>query len=108
MNHRMKLSIAKLDRSVDGKGFDARLHGPIGIAVSPDGDLFFSDRMNHQIRKVTPDGTVMTLCGFPAKIGSEVGKGLSAQFSFPGGIACSPNGTIYVLDSGNSTVRKVT
>src|SRR5690606_4826321 len=94
--------------STDGKGSAARFNSPIGIAVSPNGTLFVADYNNHTIRKITEDGTVSTLCGSPGEYGSTDGKGSAARFHHPIGIAVSPNGTIFVVDFSNQTIRKIT
>jgi sugar lactone lactonase YvrE len=94
--------------STDGKGSAARFNSPIGIAVSPNGALFVADYNNHTIRKITEDGTVSTLCGSPGEYGSTDGKGSAARFHHPIGIAVSPNGTIFVVDFSNQTIRKIT
>lgn len=70
-------------------------------------ELFFTDT-NNTIRKITSDGTVTTLCGSPGKIGSTDGNGSNARFNHPLGITSSPDGTLFVADSSNHTIRKIT
>ena len=69
--------------------------------------LYVSDTNNHRIRKINlGDGSVVTLAGSTA--GFANGVGAAAKFNFPRGIDIDSNGNIYVADSGNHCVRKVT
>src|SRR5690349_7599969 len=94
--------------SNDGKGSAARFFSPSGIACTPDGTCFVTEDWSHTIRQITADGTVTTLCGSPGQHGSTDGKGSSAKFCFPCGIALSSNGTLFVADSYNHTIRQIT
>jgi sugar lactone lactonase YvrE len=90
---------------VDGAGDAARFSGPVSIAIDGSGTLYVGDQVT--IRKVTPQGTVSTLAG-SGQVGSSDGTGAAASFNNLQGIAVDSNGTIYVTDLGNYTVRKVT
>lgn len=90
----------------DGSGAAARFTGPAGVTVVGD-EVFVADAGNHTIRKVTPEGIVTTLAGLAGAPGSADGSGTAAGFRSPGGIAAL-GGDLYVTDSGNHTVRKVT
>lgn len=92
--------------SADGFGSAARFRSPGGIATLG-GNLYVSDTENHTIRKITPDGNVSTVAGSPGATGSADGTGTSARFSGPRGIV-SLGGDLYVADTGNHAVRKVT
>jgi hypothetical protein len=92
--------------SSDGSGAGARFAGPAGAAIIGD-DLFLADTDNHTIRKITPAGVVTTIAGFAGVPGSIDGSGTAARFLFPGGIAAVA-GDLYVADSQNHTIRKVT
>ncbi|MCX6873709.1 MAG: choice-of-anchor D domain-containing protein, partial [Verrucomicrobia bacterium] len=94
--------------STDGTGNSARFNYPAGIAVDGTGNLYVTDLYNSTIRKVTPSGVVTTLAGSPGIFDSADGTGSSARFSQPAGIAVDGNGILYVADSGNYTIRKVT
>ena len=63
---------------------------------------------NHCIRKVAPDGTVTTLAGLCGNSGSDDGTNSTARFSNPLGIAIDSAGNLYVGDTGNQTLRKIT
>lgn len=91
----------------DGKGSEAMLNGPQGLAVDPQGILYVADTVNNRIRKITPDGTVATLAG-GSESGFVDGPGTSARFNSPEDIAIDRQGNLYVVDSLNHSVRKVT
>jgi hypothetical protein len=94
--------------SADGTGANARFNGPSGVAVDGSGNAYVTDSNNHTIRKVTPSGVVTTLAGSAGQIGSADGTGSAARFYNPWGVAVDGTGNVYVADSYNSTVRKVT
>lgn len=90
----------------DGPGPDARFAYPIGLAIDGEGVLYVSDFFNHRIRKITPDGTVSTLAGNGVQ-GFADGSGTLARFADPWGIAVDVDGTVYVADSLNNRVRRI-
>jgi sugar lactone lactonase YvrE len=91
----------------DGVGAAASLDFPSPIAVAPNGDVFIADRYNSIIRKVTPDGIVTTLAGVAGQAGFADGMGADAKFSHPEGISVDGQGTIYVADTDNDAVRRI-
>jgi len=91
------------DASGEGALFDA----PSGIAVGGDGSLYVADVNNHSIRKVLPGGRVVTLAG-SAEAGSRDGHGAAARFSSPHGVAVDGWDNVYVADTDNSTIRRIT
>lgn len=94
--------------SVDGVGGAARFNMPSGVAVDAAGNVYVADSGNHIIRVISAAGNVTTLAGAPQVIGSTDGAGSQARFSFPSGIAVDIIGTIYVADTYNHTIRKIT
>lgn len=94
--------------STNGSGADARFHGPQGIAVDSAGNVFVSDTGNATVRKITPDGTVSTLAGLATNLNSLDGAGAAARFYQPQGLAVDAAGNVYVADSWNHTIRKIT
>ena len=94
--------------NANGNSTDARFNNPSGLATDAAGNLYVSDTNNHTIRKITAAGLVTTLAGLAGTKGSSDGIGLSARFSSPTGIAVDSAGNIYVADTGNVTIRKVT
>ena len=94
--------------SVDGKGAAARFQDPYAVAVDGSGNVYVADATDHSIRKITPDGTVTTFAGKPGTFGASDGTGVAALFKTPQGIATDSAGNVYVADTGNATVRKIT
>ena len=94
--------------SVDGVGLDARFNAPAGIAVDPTGVVYVADSGNHTIRKISPVGIVTTFAGTAGMKGSTDGKGSTARFDVPLGVAIDRIGNIIVADSANRTIRHIT
>ena len=94
--------------SADGTGADARFSNPSGVAVDSAGNVYVADEFNHTIRKVTAGGVVTTLAGTAGMAGSADGTGAAARFNLPAGVAVDGAGNVYVADSANDTIRKVT
>src|SRR5947207_14497202 len=94
--------------SADGSGSAARFNAPDGIAVDSSGNLYVADTLNSTIRKITSAGVVTTLAGTPGVIGSADGSGSAAQFFYAFAVAVDGVGNVYVGDTNNFTVRKIT
>jgi sugar lactone lactonase YvrE len=92
----------------DGVGAAAKFNQPGGIAIANDGVIYVADTKNHAIRKITPAGAVTTLAGAPANRGAADGIGAAAQFNEPSSLALDSSGNVYVADSLNYTIRKIT
>ena len=90
----------------DGKGAQAKFQLPRGIAVGTDGVAYVADSANQRIRKVATDGTVTTLAGKGTQ-GFADGAGSAAVFWGPEGVAVAADGTVYVADTLNQRIRKV-
>lgn len=90
-----------------GQGTAARLNSPFQIAVDLQGNTYVADYNNHVIRKVTPAGVVTDWAGGAGVPGATDANGTAARFNFPVGVACAEDGTLYVADTGNHTIRKI-
>lgn len=93
--------------STDGTGSAARLDEPRGICIDSSGILYVADYDNHTIRRVTPDGVVTTIAGRADVAGNTDGVGTAATFRGPMGIAVDSTGVVYVADSGNRAIRRI-
>lgn len=80
---------------------------PEGIAVDARGNVYVSSSSAHTIAKVTSEGVLTTLAGSPGEPGSADGTGDAARFFHPGALAVDSAGNLFVADSGNHTIRKV-
>ncbi len=89
-------------------GSAAQLNNPNGVAVDGNGYVYVADTVNNTIRKVQPDGTVLLLAGTDGTQGSTDGLGAAALFTQPNGVAVDRTGNVYVADTGNYTIRKIT
>jgi sugar lactone lactonase YvrE len=92
-------------------GADGRpgtFNAPYGIAIDGAKTLYVTDTVNNTIRKITPAGVVSTLAGSAGLIGSTNGTGAAARFNFPVGIGVDAGGNVYVSDSKNFIIRKIT
>ena len=91
---------------LDGTGVGARFNFPSGVAVDASGNVYVADSGNQRIRKIAPDGAVVTLAG-SGTLGFADGSAASARFANPTGVAVDRAGNIYVGDSGNQRIRKI-
>jgi streptogramin lyase len=94
--------------SANGTGAAARFNSPTEVAVDTAGNVYVADTNNHLIRKITPAGVVTTLAGTAGATGSADGTGTAATFKFPYGVAVDGSGNVYVADTINHLIRKIT
>lgn len=94
--------------AVDGTGNAARFNLPQGVAVDSAGNVYVADTNSHSIRKITFFGVVTTLAGQPGSTGNTDGAGSAARFNLPRGVAVDGAGNVYVADTSNSLIRKIT
>lgn len=91
----------------DGVDTVATFNLPEALAADAVGNVYVADNGNDLIRKITPAGQVSTFAG-SGQPGSNDGTGTAASFNSPFGIAIDANGNLYVADSGNNLIRKIT
>ncbi|MCL2829918.1 MAG: NHL repeat-containing protein [Betaproteobacteria bacterium] len=90
----------------DGPARRARFDAPSGLGIAPDGSLLVADTRNNRIRRITMDGKVSTVAG-AGTIGLEDGAAAEALFDGPTGVAAAADGTIYVADTLNRSIRAI-
>lgn len=97
----------------DGTNSAARFFAPQGVAVDGADNVFVSDTLNHSIRRITSAGVVTTIAGLPGFPGVADGTNSlaytnnGARLNQPAGLAVDAAGNIFVADSGNHTIRKI-
>jgi len=96
--------------SGDGSNaLNAQLWSPTGLAVDANGVLYIADSGNNRIRRVDANGIITTVAGSGvAGFSGDGGPAVSAQLSAPAGVAVDANGNLYIADTGNHRIRKVT
>lgn len=93
--------------SANGPGALASFLSPRGIAVDTSGNVYVADAGNQIIRKISPDGVVDTFAGVAGSRGSTNGIGVNSRFDFPTGVALDSSDNVYVSDTGNHKIRKI-
>ena len=91
----------------DGQGSSGRFNYTGSVRVAADGTVYVADASNNTVRKITPAGVVSTLAGAPGAAGSVDGPGAIARFNGPAGVALDAAGSVFVADSQNYTIRKI-
>jgi DNA-binding beta-propeller fold protein YncE len=79
---------------------------PSGLALGPDGSLYFCDRENHMVRRITASGLVETVAG-NGRMGNADGPLNFAQFAYPADLAVTREGVVYVADAYNNRIRRI-
>ena len=93
-----------------GPATSAKLNGPFGIALDPVGNIYVSDQYNNVIRKIDASGNISTVAGnhtLGGKYSGDGGLAVNAGLYAPFGIALDTVGDLYVVDNGNSVIRKI-
>ncbi|MEW5848412.1 MAG: SMP-30/gluconolactonase/LRE family protein [Myxococcota bacterium] len=91
--------------SANGPAAEARFNAPGDVEADAVGNLYVSDTENHTLRRISPDGVVSLLAGSPGEADAVDGPAADARFNLPAGLALASDGTLYVVESGNHTVR---
>lgn len=86
----------------------AHLYHPRSVAAAPDGGFYIADGANHRIRYVNAQGIISTVAGTGLQgFGGDGGPATAAQLHWPSDVELAPDGTVYVLDTDNHRVRKI-
>ena len=94
--------------SADGPAATASFRNPADLVADAAGIVYVLDTQNSTIRKIALDGTVSTIAGTPQATGAADGTGAAARFDGPRAISLGPDGDLYVADSNNHAIRRVT
>ncbi len=95
--------------AADGTGTGATFNMPYGIVADAGGNVYVADFGNDLIRRITPAGVVTTIAGKSGLFHAyEDGTGSSAHFFGPAGLGIDAAGNVYIADSNNHTIRKMT
>jgi len=92
-----------------GPATAALLNHPTGVAADASGNVYIADRDNNRVRRVAPDGTITTVAGTGVAGGNgDGGMAVLAQLDSPASVSVDAAGNLYVADTGNQRVRKIT
>ena len=92
-----------------GPATAASLNNPTAVAVDPAGNLYITDQSNHRIRRVTPAGVIDTVAGNGSNSYSgDGGAATAASLNYPGSIVLDANSTLFIVDTINQRIRRVT
>jgi methionine-rich copper-binding protein CopC len=94
--------------SANGTGTSASFNAPNGMVRDSQGNLFVAEYSANLIRKITPQGVVTTFAGAGGAVAFADGTGAAAKFNLPLQMAIDANDNIYLADSGNNRIRKIT
>ncbi|MFJ9431207.1 RICIN domain-containing protein [Streptomyces sp. NPDC101490] len=93
----------------NGPATAAQLNRPYGAAVDGNGNLYFSDYNNHRVARVATDGRISTVAGNgTAGFRGDGGPATAAQFNCPRELAVDSAGNLYIADSSNHRIRRIT
>jgi len=91
----------------DGNALQAQFNTPSGIAIDRNGNVIIADTSNNRIRKLSNDGTVVTTVAGSGAAGLRDGPAGEAEFDGPIAVATDKTGNVFVADSYNDTIRKI-
>jgi sugar lactone lactonase YvrE len=92
-----------------GQATAAKLNQPSGIACDAFGNIYIADDFNYRVRKVTTSGIITTIAGNGTTgFSGDGGQATAAELGLPGEVAFDASGNLYIVDSGNNRIRKVT
>ncbi len=93
----------------ESSAINRQINNPQGVAVGPNGAIYIADAGNNRIRKIAKDGTIQTIAGTgTAGYNQDNKPARQAQLDRPAGVAVGPDNTIYIADTHNQRIRKIT
>jgi NHL repeat len=92
----------------DGNAREAQFNTPSGIAIDRAGNIIVADTSNNRIRKLSTDGTIVSTIAGSGVAGLKDGRGGEAKFDGPIGVAVDQSGNLFVADTYNDCIRKIT
>jgi sugar lactone lactonase YvrE len=91
-----------------GPAAQAQIDTPAGVALDAAGNLYFADPVGNRVRMIATDGTIATVAGTGvAGFAGEQGPATAALLTQPMGVAVSPDGHLFIADTGNNRIREV-
>jgi autotransporter-associated beta strand protein len=92
-----------------GPATGAGIDKPQGMAFDSSGNMYIADTFSNRVRKVTTGGTISTIAGTGlAGFGGDGGAATSAKLNEPASVAADSNGNVFVSDTVNNRIRKIT
>jgi sugar lactone lactonase YvrE len=95
----------------EGPATEGLMQEPTGVAIADDGVVFVADRDNDRVRRIGTDGVITTVAGGGDSTAADLGDGgpaMEASLDTPVGLAVDSEGNLYIADSGNWRIRRVT
>ena len=97
------------ERGRGGPACRAQLNWPRNMAIAVDGNLYIADTRNHSIAKVSSDRVITTVVGSGVSgYSGDGGRAARAQLNGPRDVAVGTDGSLYIADTDNHCIRKVT
>ncbi|MEI8404029.1 MAG: fibronectin type III domain-containing protein [Actinomycetes bacterium] len=91
-----------------GTATSSPLHGPSGVAVDTSGNVYIADTVNSYVEKVTPAGILSIVAGTGSSGAPAAGTGTNSHLNRPRGVAVDTSGNVYIADTDNNRIEKVT
>ena len=86
---------------------EAELENPQGVTAMPDGGYLITDTLDHRVRRVFPDRRIVTVAGSTRGLGGDGGPATAARLDSPTDATVLPDGSFYIVDTGNHRIRHV-